>query len=80
MSEMTTVQEAISRLKRFHSDDVVAVAIWCVEDVVERARERGIKVSKEQAEEILDKIDRKQDAGLGISWDTIDDYLMSLSV
>lgn len=72
---MTTVQEVIGRLNARDPNEVVAVAIWCVEDVLARAEERGIKISKEQAEEILDEIDRKQDASLGISWDTIDAYL-----
>lgn len=72
---MAKVQEVIGRLNAYDPNEVVAVAIWCVEDVLERAKERGIKVSKEQAEEILDEIDRKQDASLGISWDIIDAYL-----
>lgn len=72
---MSKVKEVMDRLKHYNPDDVVAVAIWCVEDVIERAKERGKKLSKEQAEEILDTIDRKQDASLGISWDTIDAHL-----
>ena len=69
---MSKVQEVIDRLKRYNPNDVVAVAIWCVEDVLAEAKERGIAINKEQAGEILDMIDRKQDASLGISWDTID--------
>jgi hypothetical protein len=56
----------------------VAVAIWSTEDVKERAKERKIKITEKQAEELIDRIDRKQDATIGISWDTIDCYLGDL--
>ena len=74
---MATVKEVIEHLQSdsFKPDDVVAVAIWQVEDVLERAKENKMKITKKQAEEIIDRIDRKQDASLGISWDTIDAYL-----
>ena len=71
---MPTVQEAIKRLrgnKRQH----VAVAIWCEDDVLERAEFRGIKCDRKEAAEIIDEIDRKQDCELGITWVTIDCFL-----
>lgn len=76
---MTTVKELIEHLKRMYADDcVVAVAIWQTDDVMTQAKERGIEITEEQAEEIIHRIDRKQDATLGISWDTIDCYLDEL--
>ena len=75
---MTTVSEVIEHLKTYKPDEVVAVAIWSVDDVLERAKERKIKISKKQAEEVIDRIHRKQDATLGINWDTIDCYLDDL--
>jgi len=76
---MTTAKEHIEWLKQHYKDDeVLAVAIWQVDDVLVQAEERGIKVSKEQAEDILERIDRMQDATLGITWDTIDCYLDEL--
>jgi len=71
---MPTTKEVIERfnwLKNQH----VAVAIWCEDDVLELAEEEGIKCSRKRAREIIDEIDRKQDATLGITWDTISDYL-----
>ena len=50
----------------------VAVAIWCEEDVFDRAKERGEKISREQAQEIISMMDRKHDCELGITWTTID--------
>jgi len=71
---MPATKEVIERfnwLKNQH----VAVAIWCEDDVLELAEEEGIKCSRKRAREIIDEIDRKQDATMGISWDTIRDYL-----
>ena len=74
---MTTVSEAIKRLK-WNKKQHIAVAIWCENDVLERARERNIEITKEEAAEIIDKIDNKQDCELGITWTTIDCYLDDL--
>ena len=43
-----------------------------------RAKERGITIRKEEANEILDLMDNKQDFSLGITWDTIDYFLDEL--
>lgn len=48
------------------------IITWCIEDVIERAKERDIKVTKKQAREILTIIDRRHDCNIGISWDTLD--------
>ena len=76
---MTTVKELVERLqKQYKPNDVLAVAIWQVDDVLSQADLRGIKISKEQATEIVERIDRKQDCTLGITWTTIDCYLDDL--
>jgi len=72
---MPTVAQLKERLDRDHQpEELVAVAIWCIEDVIGRAKERGITLTREQADGILDLVDRKQDCSLGISWDTLDCY------
>ena len=71
---MPTVEEAIERLERNGSQHV-AVAIWCEDDVLGRAKELGIKCSRARAREIIDMMDNKQDCSLGTTWDTIDCYL-----
>jgi len=73
---MPTVREIIDWLSRHYSlDERVAVDIWCVEDVLDRAKERGIRISKREAEEIIDDIHKNTDATIGINWDVIDAYL-----
>lgn len=76
---MTTQKELIEHLqKSFEPDDLLAVAVWQTDDVLTRAKERNMKITSEQAEGIIRQIDRRQDATLGISWDTIDCYLDDL--
>jgi len=76
---LTTVKDHIEHMKNsYKPEDVVAVAIWQVDDVLGQAKETGIKITRKQAEEIIERIDRRQDASLGISWDTIDAYLDDL--
>jgi hypothetical protein len=71
---MSTTREAIELLRGFENQRI-AVAIWCEDDVLELAREKGIKCSRKRAREIIDEVDRKQDATMGITWDTIRFYL-----
>lgn len=70
---MPTVAEARKRLKGIEGH--VAVVIWCREDVIGRAKEWGIEITPEQADDILDEVDRKHDCEVGITWDTLDYYI-----
>ena len=70
---MGTVRELVDRLNRqYKPDDHVAVAIWGEDDVLERAEERDMSITREQAQSILQQMDSNHDAELGITWDTID--------
>ena len=51
---------------------------WCVEDVVDRARDTDINITEQQAKEILGEIERQHDCTIGITWDTIDAHLDKL--
>jgi len=67
------VRDVIKHLSdNYQLDDYIATAIWCEEDIIGRARQRGKVVTRQQAQRILDTIERKQDCELGISWLTID--------
>ena len=70
---MPTIEEAVKRLRSLEGE--VALIVWTESDVLERAKERGIKIGQEAVRDIIDRMDRKQDASLGITWDTIDCYL-----
>jgi hypothetical protein len=75
---MPTVEDVINHLKSYNPKEHIAVAVWSEEDVLERAKERTMKITKEEARDIIDRIDRRQDATIGITWDTIDYYLDEL--
>ncbi len=75
---MPTVTEAKKRFKGMSPSEHVAIAIWCEDDVLERAKKKGIECSRDQARDILDQMDHRQDCSMGISWDTIDCYLWDL--
>jgi len=76
---MVLVKDAIKHLKQYKLTDHVAVAIWQAEDVMEHAKNgRDMDVTKEEAEEIIDQMDRNQDCEYGITWQTIDNYLDEL--
>jgi hypothetical protein len=69
---MTTVKELIKFLQeRYDPDDVVAYDLWSSEDVLDKAREMKIYMTKEQVDEALESIDRNKDAEIGITWYTI---------
>ena len=69
---MPTVASLMERLsKQYKPDEYIAVAIWCEEDVLGCAKERGMKITREQAQSILDQMESNHDAEIGITWDTI---------
>jgi hypothetical protein len=52
--------------------------IWSTEDVLHQAKQKGVKLTEDEANEILLEMERKHDADIGINWETIDDYIESL--
>ena len=73
---MPTVAEVKKRLDWCGGDGaIVCVAIWSIEDVFDLASERGMTITKEQAEAVLNYMDSKQDCSMGVSWDTMGVYL-----
>ena len=71
------LRDAVKRLL-WSGDEHVALAVWCEADVIGKAQERGMEITREQAQEILEKMDRQQDSELGITWTTIDVLLDEL--
>ena len=51
---------------------------WSTEDVLHQAKQKGVKLTEDEANEILLEIERKHDADIGISWETIDVYIDDL--
>ena len=51
---------------------------WCTEDVLHEAKELGVELTEDEADEILLHMEDKHDANIGISWDVIDVYIQDL--
>jgi len=75
---MAMLPDVLTRLGWIRDGKHIAVAIWSEDDVLDRAEERGIPCTEEQAQEIVDSMDSRQDCSIGITWDTIDCYLEEL--
>ena len=70
LSDRTTACAAL--MKHFEDVDFVA---WSTQDVLDQADLDSKSISEGDARELLHAIVRKHDAGVGISWDTISEYL-----
>ena len=64
-------------LKELRNRDY-ALSAWCSADVLHRAKETDKECTEEDAKHICNEMDRKHDANLGITWDTIDYWLDEL--
>jgi hypothetical protein len=66
--------EILKSAKYFNKNQIAHV--WNVDDVIERAKQIKVKVSKARAREILKEVDRRnKDANYGISWETFDYFI-----
>lgn len=45
---------------------------WCADDVKHRASEMDVKITAEEADEIIHHVESAFDASIGVSWDTIE--------
>jgi len=79
---MTTVREAIEYFKRAYKDknEHIALIIWSQEDIIGRAKERRLKITIHEAQEIVDAMENNHDASMGITLNDIDDYLDDLVI
>lgn len=57
-------------------DDEKTISIkWSTIDIKDRAKELRKRISQKDAEQILDNIERKHDASIGVNWDVIDAHI-----
>ena len=62
--------KAITVLKKYWEDKIAIV--WQSEDIIDYAKQKKKKISKEKAIDILQTMFRRYDCEYGITWDTID--------
>jgi len=73
ISDKDTLQRIRIALEEFSEDKIFD--IWCVEDIIDYAKNTCREISKEKAQEILLNIDRHFDASIGINWDVISEFI-----
>lgn len=66
--------EAEATLAKKYWHDKIAV-VWSIQDVIDRASERGLDLDTEAATSILKDMHRHHDAQMGINWETVDAYI-----
>lgn len=67
------VEELLQQIRNEAEDrDEYALAVWCVEDVLGKAKEMGVKLTRDEAKEVISSIGRHQDCELGITWMTLE--------
>jgi len=68
---------SIQEFPRAASIEEIILNRWCDEDIISRAQERHIRISKKVARRLLAEMDHRFDAEQGINWDVIDYYIDS---
>jgi hypothetical protein len=70
---MTTVNELIRKLKKnYKGTDHIAYDIWSTEDVISHAEDNELKITKKQANDVIDEMENNKDAEQGLTWDMMD--------
>jgi hypothetical protein len=71
-----TIQELIKHLESYNPNDIIAYDIWQVEDVMQTGNHYAeSEVTREQAEEVLLRMDHNKDCNIGLNWDVMNYHL-----
>ena len=65
------VKEWIKVLKKMDPEETICVHYWQIGDVLHMAEEMDEKVTREEAQEILEEIEDNIDSEMGVSWTSI---------
>jgi hypothetical protein len=71
-------KDAVEYFANYSPNKHFCIVVWQSEDIIHRGKERGIEVKQKDADEIVERMEMRHDATMGISWDTIDVYLDEL--
>ena len=70
------ISELIEYLqKSYDPNDIIAYDLWSVDDVLHANDSDQVTVTKEQAEEVLGRMERHKDCTIGLNWDFLSYYL-----
>jgi len=71
MEQVNMTQTILDTIKDEAFGNEIAIR-WHIEDIVERAKDRGIVVLEKDARTILQRLDHNHDCYYGITWEMID--------
>ena len=69
------VQDIEAAKQLLTANGIQSQGLWCIGDVIEKAKELKKRCSKKDARNILAQIEQGFDADYGITWRTIEDYV-----
>lgn len=70
-------KDYITQLQLRDPEEHIACIEWCADDVLERSKELEKFITKKAAEEIIDKIHAESECEYGITWQTVDEYIIN---
>lgn len=73
--EIPETEAAAAKLKLMDKMADIDAIIWSTDDILSEAESIGKKIDGEDARYLLHRMLRKHDAGIGVTWDTIHEYL-----
>lgn len=73
---MATRKEVADRILRGGSpNEQIACSFWTVDDIFTQAGEMHVKVTEQEAKEIIQRIDEGKNATTGINWEVIEYHI-----
>jgi hypothetical protein len=74
-----TRDELIKHLQDYYKpDEQICAHLWTRSDVYDMASNYPNEITDEQADKVLELMERQLDSSLGVTWDTVDYYLFEV--
>ncbi len=73
------IETVVVQVSRYPKNMAACYTLWLPDDVISRAKERGISLTVDDAASILDAMQHHHDASVGMNWDVMDVHIDSLS-
>ncbi|MDR3611249.1 MAG: hypothetical protein P4L27_11845 [Ignavibacteriaceae bacterium] len=65
------IKDWIEILQKENPEESICMHYWQVDDVLEKAEEMGEEINREDAEQILEDMERHIDSEMGVSWTNV---------
>ena len=65
------IKDWIEILQKENPEESICMHYWQVDDVLGKAEEMGEEITREEAEQILEDMERHIDSEMGVSWTSV---------